>query len=182
MRVVLFVVLFLASLGAIFAGLPRNLRHRARLKFASLLVGCITLGAVAGILFGRAFGPEQGGPFVGAITLAAVGFFAALSVILYQTTNHPEWRPPASDMGPMPLAVAIAIPLCAAIAAPIGWLLPIDDRGERAFMPFPIALLGALAGAVFGIVYEKGWRAVIVLAAFALLVAIAFGVISWLGG
>lgn len=182
MRFLVYAVLFVVSLAGIVAGQRSNSRPLSSWGAAALLVGSIMLGALGGLAFGRLFGPADGGPVVGAMAFGEVGFFAGICAIVYRATNPPDGNTAAPAQPPIPLAVAIAIPLCALIAAPVGWLLPIEDGGERAFMPVVTALAGVMVGAVFGIVYEKGKKGLLAVVAFILLAMLSFLLIAWLEG
>ncbi len=182
-RLLIYIVLFVASLAAIVAGGPGSTRRHASWSAAALLFGCILLGALLGIAYGWLFGPADGGPVVGAMAFGEVGFFTGICAVVYRATIRTDADAADSPpQQPMPLAIAIAIPLCALIAAPIGWLLPIEDDGERAFMPVVTALAGVMVGAVFGIVYEKGKAGLLAVVGFIVLSLLSFLLIAWLEG
>jgi len=180
LRLIVFSVLFVASLGAVAAGLPRETRTQTGLLSALMMLGCILLGIVAGAGIGWLIGPADGGVFVGAFAFGEVGLMTGICLLVYRVTNHPQWESSESMQKPMALPIAVAIPLCALVAAPLGWALPIEDDTERAMMPMATTLLGALVGALFGIVYEKGVRALLVILAIVALVVATALIMIWL--
>ena len=180
-RLLLYVALLIASLGAVLAGVPRGQRASQQWMAGALFVGLIALGVLVGFGYGWLFGPADGGPFVGAFAFGEAGFMAAICATVYRATNHPRWGPNESMPSPMPLPIAVSIPLGAVIGAAGGWLLPIDDSTEHAMMPIATALLGALLGVAFGAVYQNSVRGALVLAAVVAIAAAMFLVVAWLG-
>jgi len=181
-QLLVYAVLFLLSLSAIVAGRPGSPRPQSSISMAALLVGSTMMGVLFGLGFGWLFGPADGGPAVGAMAFGEVGFFAGICAVVYVATNPADGSADSTSHPPMPLPVAIAIPLCALIAAPIGWMIPIEDDGERAFMPVVTALGGVLLGAIFGIVYEKGKAGLLAIVGFILLAMLSALLIAWLEG
>lgn len=157
MNLIVNIFMFFFSFNKVTHELPEA--HR---KFAfwsgMVLMMLTTVGAgLIGAFVGWKFGPDPGGPFVGAIGFATAGFFTGMSWVLFRMLNVKLHNDSSSTKSKMSLFTAIAIPLLGwmglTVGVIIGWNMM--DKSDGAMMPMMLALLGSLLGAVLGAIYEK---------------------------
>lgn len=155
LRLIVYILFFLVSIGAIVRGLSRSQRPQAMLQLACLIGGGTLAGILLGMLIGWATAVEHAAIWCG-VGFGLAGGFSGLAAWLFHMDRLRTAVERESVRMPMSKFTLAAISGGSIAGALLGtWLAVVVEMDEGLFWCPVGMLLGATVGAYAGIIYEK---------------------------